>query len=742
MKTDLASLTTAQREAVNHVDGPLLILAGPGSGKTRVVTHRVAHLLECGIPSHAILALTFTNKAADEMRGRLERLAPRESVWVSTFHRFGSKLLRHYAPLVGLESHFTIYDADDSRQVLRRVLRDMQLATSRATPQRIGAAISRFKNNLVTAAECQSSSDDPVEQIAVTAYANYQARLLASTAVDFDDLLLHMAVLLRDNAQIRKELDQRFRYILVDEYQDTNLAQYVILRALSHHHPNLAVTGDPDQSIYGWRGANLGNILRFERDFPGVRVVRLEQNWRSTQRILHVADSLISYNLQRKAKRLITANDEGSPVRLVHYATQLEEAAEIADRIAAQIESGRRRPADFAVFYRINALSRTLEMAFSARAIPYQLVHGLEFYKRKEIKDVLAFAMLTANPRDDVAFLRIVNVPPRGIGKQSIDRLQRHATRHRCTLLDAARQRADIASLGTRPAAQLGKFVALIDRITAAVDGPVSTLLRTILDETGYQRLYADSDLEIDLNRQANIEELITAAEQFDAEFTEDNALEAFLEKTALVNDTDDWKTDSDQVTLMTLHAAKGLEFPVVFIIAVEDGLLPHERNRDDPGRLEEERRLLFVGITRAEEELDISHVVQRQFRGQKGNAVPSQFLMELPRQEMERITHGDPPPPVAPEGGPRPDTRPRHGTSATLTTAAAMAGQKPRDGGQVEPDQFDTGMAVTHPTFGPGKIVALDGQGTNRTATVTFPAAGQKEFVLAHSPLRPVGRP
>ena len=283
-------------------------------------------------------------------------------------------------------------------------------------------------------------------------------------------------------------------------------------------------------------------------------------------------------------------------------------------------------------------------MALSARAIPYQLVHGLEFYKRKEIKDVLAFAMLTANPRDDVAFLRIVNVPPRGIGKQSIDRLQRHATRHRCTLLDAARQRADIASLGTRPAAQLGKFVALIDRITAAVDGPISTLLRTILDETGYQRLYADSDLEIDLNRQANIEELITAAEQFDAEFAEDNALEAFLEKTALVNDTDDWKTDSDQVTLMTLHAAKGLEFPVVFIIAVEDGLLPHERNCDDPSRLEEERRLLFVGITRAEEELDISHVVQRQFRGRVANAIPSAFLMELPRQEMERITCGDPP--------------------------------------------------------------------------------------------------
>lgn len=750
----LDSLTPAQREATQHLEGPLLILAGPGSGKTRVVTHRIAYLLHQGIPAGNVLALTFTNKAADEMRQRLEWLAPNEPVWVSTFHRFCAHLLRGYAPLVGLEENFTIYDAKDSRRVLRQAIEDVRLDLVSYTPEKVASAIRWAKNNLISANDYDGTRGGPISRVVMAIYPQYQARLLASSAVDFDDLLLYTEKLLRENPELRAVLDERHRYILVDEYQDTNLVQYGILRGLSVDHPNLAVTGDPDQSIYGWRGANLNNILQFEQHFRPVHTVRLEQNYRSTKQILCVADRLIAHNTQRKKKCLYTDNEEGIPVRLATYATQHDEATGISGIIAEQLRLKKWRPKDVAIFYRVNALSRSLEFAFHEQGIPYQLIRGLEFYQRKEIKNVLSYAQLVNNPRDDIAFLRVVNSPLRGIGAKTIAYLNEHATRSSLSMLAAAREHGTIESIHKRAEAKLAKFLAVIDRITEVAGSAVEEILGTILTETGVADALKSSGTEDDLNRLANLEELLTAARQFDEQFATvsqqvtseqvqtlgRSPLDVFLEQACLVNDTDDWEEQSDKVTLMSLHAAKGLEFPVVFLVAVEEGLLPHERCRHAPGSLEEERRLLFVGITRAAKYLQLSHTLYREFRGQRRMTVPSQFLMELPRQKMELVgpswleqeadmkqpdTVVEPPLafPVKPIG---------------VTTAAELVGSPPSPVVSVSPDVFAHGMTVTHPDYGLGKILAISGGGAHRKATVAFVTAGQRKFVLASSPLRP----
>ncbi len=632
----LRELTEAQREAVTHFEGPLLILAGPGSGKTRVVTHRVGWLLQQGVPGHQILALTFTNKAADEMARRIERLSGDTSVWVGTFHRFCARMLRKYASLVGIEPNYTIYDMDDSLRALRQALGRLRVDVEHYTPEAIAKAISWAKNNLILPTRYEPRPGHALGAVVRDAYPAYQSQLLASNAVDFDDLLLHLATILHDNPEIRAGLDQRYRFILVDEYQDTNLAQYAIARAMSIDYPNLSVTGDPDQSIYGWRGANLNNILEFERDFPDVHVVRLEQNYRSTKRILSVAAALIARNVRRKKKGLFTENGPGAPVRLVSYATQNDEAQSIAAQIARQVRAGRRRPGDFAVFYRVNALTRAFEFALRQQGVPYQVVNGQEFFQRKEIKDILAYLHLINNPRDGVALLRVINTPARGIGKTTVDRLSAFAARQGLAILDAVRAADKVPAIGPRPAAKIGQFVALLDRLAAAAAGAVEEIVGLVLAETGYQRRWQESDDEEDQQRLANIEELLTAARDFDERRGNSGGLEAFLEDTCLVSDTDAWETEADRVTLMTLHASKGLEFPVVYLTAVEEGLLPHERSREHPEQLEEERRLMFVGITRARQELQISTARYRDFRGQRKITIPSSFLVELPRTEME----------------------------------------------------------------------------------------------------------
>jgi len=798
----LKGLTAAQQSAVLHVDGPLLILAGPGSGKTRVVTHRIAHLLRTGIGPQRILALTFTNKAADEMRRRIERLAPGKQVWMSTFHRFCAKMLREHARLVGLRENFTIYDTSDSQSALKRTLEAIDFDPGHFTPQQIAHHISWAKNNLIPAAQYQPRPGHPLGAVTAKIYPSYQQTLLTANAVDFDDLLLHVAMLLRENPEVRTMLDARFRYILVDEYQDTNLAQYAIVRALSMDYPNLAVTGDPDQSIYGWRGANLSNILEFEHDYPDVAVVRLEQNYRSTKSILRAAASLIAHNKRRKEKDLFTDNGEGDPVRLTTYVTNREEAGAIAQTIADALRAGTRRPRDFAVFYRVNALSRTFEFAFRDAGIPYQIAGGVEFFQRMEIKDVLAYLRLLNNPSDDEAFLRVVNNPPRGIGKTSIKRLAEYAVPRRQTLLEAARSAGAVDGLAKKAIASIGKFVHLIDTLAHLAMKEIEELMGHVLVESGYKGHLKESETAEDDERLANIEELLTVAREFDEQHPGDGHLEEFLEQVCLVNDTDVLDGEDDQVTLMTLHASKGLEFPVVFLSAVEEGLLPHERSREHPDEVEEERRLFFVGMTRAQDELHLSMARYREFRGQRRLTVPSQFLMELPVSEFERneaairvwttfpgedaphsdkhdgIDHahdgidehaeidehgaagGDdaedlsfdvasfdakkPAPPTA--ASDEPEYR-EVGQSARgerifrLTTAAelhAPAGVQSPEPG-IAPEVFHQGMVVRHPDYGIGKIMALSGAGQRRVATVAFPTVGQKKFILAASVLRPV---
>jgi DNA helicase-2/ATP-dependent DNA helicase PcrA len=761
MEQLLQNLTEAQREAVLHHDGPLLILAGPGSGKTRVITHRIARMLADGVPGQQILALTFTNKAADEMRLRVQRLAPGSEVWIGTFHRFCARLLRKYAPMVGLEENYTIYDTGDSAHALRRAMGQLHVDTAFASPESIARAISWAKNNLITPDQYHPKSGNPLGSVVQRIYPAYQAKLASSNAVDFDDLLLHVATMLRESPEVRACLDERYRYVLVDEYQDTNLAQYAIARALSIDHPNLAVTGDPDQSIYGWRGANLNNILDFEKDFPEVRVVRLERNYRSTKRILRVADELISHNLRRKKKALFTENEAGEAVRMATYRTHKDEAEAIAGEIADEIAAGCRVARDFAIFYRTNALSRSFELALREAGVPYQMVNGVEFFQRKEIKDVLAYLQLVNNPHDEVALLRVINTPTRGIGKTTIERLSHHAGLHGTTLLEAARGVKRVEPISARAARLVADFVQVVDRLIAAAHGPIEELLGLVLNETGYEAMLKASGDEEDEERLANIQELLTVAREFDERHPGSGHLEAFLEETALVNDTDEWETQLDRVTLMTLHASKGLEFPCVYLVAVEEGLLPHERSRGQAEQLEEERRLMFVGITRAQQRLQISLAQYRDFRGERKPVIPSSFLMELPRGEMavqqpetarfveidEELggeidnfpqDHGpvfrrDEPQEAAPAtfGPGLPGSR--------LRVAAEMVGDGQRRKA-VDPDVFRQGMVVLHPQYGIGKIIALGGSGGERTAMIDFAAvAGRKKMTLAGSALRPV---
>lgn len=804
----LEPLTAAQREAVMHVDGPLLVLAGPGSGKTRVITHRIAWLLCQGVSPQHVLALTFTNKAAEEMKTRLARLVPNARVWVSTFHRFAAHLLREHAPLVGLEAGYSIYDTATAQQVLVQAMEETECHV--VTPVQLAAAISRAKNELVLPADWARAG---LHGPKADAYAHYQQLLARANAVDFDDLLMLATLMLKDHPELRAALDARHRYILVDEYQDTNLAQYLLVRAISQDYPNLAVTGDPDQSIYGWRGANLKNILEFERDYPRVRVVRLEQNYRSTQRILSAARRLISYNQLRKEKALFTENEPGLPVRLAHYSTEEREAAGIARSIADAVAAGRRRFRDFAVFYRVNALSRPIEDALRRAGIPYQVVNGLAFFDRQEVKDVLSYLMLLHNPRDNQALLRIINCPPREIGKTTIERLRAHARERGLPLLETCRQAGLIESLPKRAAVAVARFVSLYDRLAVHVHEPVEALMGHVLHETGYAEFLTGSELPEDHERLVNLQELLSLARQFDESDLEERRLEGFVESCALVNESDAWDDSADRVTLMTLHAAKGLEFPVVFIVALENNILPHERSREEEQSLEEERRLFFVGMTRAREELHLSLTYRREFRGRRGTAVPSPFLNELPLDELEKYDEGPPPPEetvgcavprraseeegldeyrheepqeevyttnisgedndtTAAEGGHATACRGSRsalredGRTATvlgpageraarvlparLETAADLAAARglrlePRSitaaADRCSPELFYQGMIVRHPEYGLGKIVALSGSGRYRTATVAFAiGVGQQKFILAHSPLVPVG--
>jgi DNA helicase-2/ATP-dependent DNA helicase PcrA len=768
-------LTPDQWSAVDHQSGPLLVLAGPGSGKTRVITRRIARLVEKGIPPRRILAITFTNKAANEMAGRVEQLMPGTRIWVSTFHRFCARLLREWARGVGLKPQFTIYDTTDQQQLIRDVLNELNIDPVHFSPARIASRISNLKNDLVKAEAYAQQFEDSIgnhwEAVLAKAYPRYQARLLEANAVDFDDLLLHVVTLLTENPELRADLDARHEYIMVDEYQDTNMAQYQIVRALSRDFPNLCVTGDPDQSIYGWRGARIDNILRFESDYPKAAVVRLEQNYRSTKEILKVADSLISHNVYRKAKALVTDNPDGEPAELMSFDDGPHEADVIALEIRELVNSGQRQWSDFAIFYRVNALSRELEQALRRHRVPYQVAAGVAFYERAEIKDVLAYLQLIHNPDDYVAFKRVVNKPARGIGKTTQQKLMTWAGSQGLTLLEAAGKARECPQLSKRAVLALEKFARMMAELTRSDGGSVGQLMKTVLDRSQYTAGWADSDSEDDQQRKANVEELETAAHQYDEAEGSDATLEGFLELTSLVNDVDALEESAGQVTLMTLHAAKGLEFPVVYIVAVENNLIPHERSmkNGDPRELEEERRLLFVGVTRAEERLCLTQTRARAFRGRLLPTIASPFLREMPLKDrdfrievfdyhgyheekrtnerrsasaIESDEAGDDSFDVVRFEEPSDQTPsaskpafPRLMTGADLLSGGGKAVDLPQG--------FQMGQAVRHPRYGLGVVVEIGGFGRRRTVTVEFQKDGRTEtFVAAKCPLQPVNSP
>jgi DNA helicase-2/ATP-dependent DNA helicase PcrA len=729
----LADLTPAQCEAVTHLEGPLLILAGAGSGKTRVITRRVAYLLQQGIRPYHILAITFTNKAATEMRQRIDTLVPDSRVWISTFHSLGARLVRLYADRLSLERNFTIYDQQDRNRLVKAALEAASIDNIRFTPERVEAAISKAKNQLLTAERYAERASDFFSQTVARVYPIYEKKLRDANALDFDDLLLIPALALKHDPELRAELDARFRFVLIDEYQDTNSAQYAIARGLSVDHPNLCVVGDPDQSIYGWRGANIRNILDFERDFPDARVITLDRNYRSTKSILRVASHLIAHNRQRKPKDLITENPTGRPVAVLTFETGLDEADAIARRIRDSVQTHGRNYRDFAVFLRINALSRGLEAAFLKSRVPYQIVKGLAFFERKENRDVLAYLRLVLNPRDDLSFLRAVNEPARGVGKVSLEHLRAYAEPRAISLLEACGQVAQIPAIKGKAAAGLRSFAQLIHELAKIAEAPPDEVIRQVLDRSGYRQMLQVSNDPEDQERLANIEELITAAKQFAAEDS-DRTLADWLENITLASDVDSWDERQDCVSIMTLHSAKGLEFPVVYMAAVEQGLLPHERSMAKDEELEEERRLAFVGITRAKQELYLCHARLREFRGQTLYAVPSMFLDELGGEGIETLDLSS-----SAAGRARAIEAWRSGSQAA-EEGWRDAGVKPRQekksapaldkGASAGGSGFVEGMVVRHEKYGTGRVTLVTGYGTQRKIKVRFHSAGERTFL------------
>ena len=719
----LIDLNPPQREAVLHTEGPLLILAGAGSGKTRVITHRIAYLIgECHIRPWNVLAVTFTNKAAEEMRERVARLLGAEgvNVWVGTFHATCVKILRKNAQHLDLRSSFVIYDEGDQLALLRGCLKELDLGERVIHPRVVRAKISRAKNDLLTPAGFASQAADYLEERVARIYYRYQAALQRNGALDFDDLLMETVRLFVERPLILSAYQELWRYLMVDEYQDTNHAQYRLIRLLAERHQNLAVVGDDDQSIYRWRGADLANILDFERDYPSCKVIRLEQNYRSTQRILEAASSVIARNRGRKVKRLWTENEAGELVGFCHARDEGDEATFIMETIRHLAVQEGYDFDDFAVFYRVNAQSRVLEDALRRAVVPYAIVGGLRFYERKEIRDLVAYLRLIANPADSVSFLRVVNVPARGIGRGTLDRVSELAAARGLSLWEACREIEKEGFLAARQMKALLEFQALIERFIARLhETPVPDLVSALLQETGYSAELEQEGTPEALSRIENLQELISAAQDF-VQRSEDTTLQAFLDMVALLTDVDEGMRDTrGRVTLMTLHMAKGLEFPVVFIAGMEEGVFPHGRAYTDPEELEEERRLCYVGVTRAKKRLFLTAAVQRRLYGGESFNLPSRFLEEITPHLLERIEAPSPSYATSLEG-----------YGASVLRYEVEADQTPFV------DFYQPGIQVRHPEWGVGRIRERMGNGDEMKVVVTFPGIGTKKLKVKYAQL------
>ncbi|MEI6739721.1 MAG: UvrD-helicase domain-containing protein [Gemmatimonadaceae bacterium] len=781
-------LNPAQREAVEHNEGPMLVLAGAGSGKTRVLTTRIARLIaERGVAAHEILAVTFTNKAAGEMRSRIGALLGQEprGMWCGTFHALGARLLRGVAPLVGRQPNFTIYDEGDTLSACKRVMERRQISPKQWSPNAVLAAISEAKNALVSASSYASSARDPFAQAVATIYADLETALEQANAVTFDDLLVLPVRAMERDAALREHYQRRFRFVLVDEYQDTNAAQYRFVSLMGGGYRNVMVVGDDDQSIYGWRGADIRNILDFERDFPGAQVVRLEENYRSTPNVLALANAVIADNTERRGKTLRATRPAGEPVTLIETLDERDEAEVIADIVLHRTGGGSWARRDCAVLYRTNAQSRAMEDAFRRRAIPYRLIGAVRFYDRREIRDLMGYLKLVANPADDEAFLRTVNVPKRGLGDATLAVLAERATQDGVTLLEVAGRPEVLATLRPAARAALEEFVQLIHQLrTLAVDAAVDELLRTVVNAVRYaEHLRAEGPE--GLERIENVREMIAGA----AEVVADDGgevgltpLDHFLQSATLVSGADRLDPDADAVTMMTMHNAKGLEFPLVFVSGLEDGLFPLARAAEDPKQLEEERRLFYVGITRAERKLYLTCAEQRRRNGEFMMSVPSRFLRRIPaglaeRQQSARLRmegrgsvggyratpsndgwgkssydrgssagSGAGRRPTGPYGS----AAPRSGSTAREVPFGgatvrwsdknpAPRAPEPEDESQDLP-RLVAGARVRHGKFGSGTIAELVGTGRDAKVRIDFDDAevGRKTLVIAQAKLEP----
>lgn len=727
MNSLLTGLNKEQQQAVQHTEGPLLILAGAGSGKTKVLTVRIAHLLAQGVNPYEILAITFTNKAAKEMKSRVEGLVGdvANRIWLSTFHSFCAKFLRfEIDSFLGYNSNFTIYDTSDSQAVIKAALKALNLDDKYYPVGAMIAAISDAKNKLLFASDFRKQARDFYQQKVADVYEYYERELRKNNALDFDDLLLVAVKLLQSNATVLDKYSHRFRYVMIDEYQDTNHAQYLLAKLLASHWKNIAVVGDADQSIYAWRGADIQNILDFEKDYPNCTSIKLEQNYRSTKIILDAANAVIDNNEGRPEKNLWTDKTEGAKIQHFTAQSEHEEAAFIGDTIAKKHGIHDVPYGDMAILYRTNAQSRVLEEALIKRALPYTMVGGTKFYDRKEIKDVLAYLRVLYNPFDDLSLLRIINVPKRSIGATTVAKLQEYARANGTSLFMTLTQLHLIDSIKGKTKEKLEEFGILIFTLVSEMENrTVLDILESILDRTGYLAQLEESTDPQDQARAENIGELLSVAKDFQ-DTNPSGTVEDFLEQVALVNDVDSFEQEESKVTLMTLHAAKGLEFPIVFLCGLEEGLFPHSRTLMNPEEIEEERRLAYVGITRAEKELYISNATTRTVFGRTSSYLPSRFIDEIPEELVDGLR----------AKRKVPDDIKRHVPQHMSVTSRPVT--KPIVRNEVIAD-WKVGDTAIHSKWGNGKVINVTGEGAGMKLTIEFPTQGVRVVMAKFAPVK-----
>ena len=727
MNSLLTGLNKEQQQAVQHTEGPLLILAGAGSGKTKVLTVRIAHLLAQGVNPYEILAITFTNKAAKEMKSRVEGLVGdvANRIWLSTFHSFCAKFLRFELDnFLGYNSNFTIYDTSDSQAVIKAALKALNLDDKYYPVGAMIGAISDAKNKLLFASDFRKQARDFYQQKVADVYEYYERELRKNNALDFDDLLLVAVKLLQSNEAVLDKYSKRFRYVMIDEYQDTNHAQYLLAKLLASHWKNIAVVGDADQSIYAWRGADIQNILDFEKDYPNCRSIKLEQNYRSTKIILDAANAVIENNEGRPKKNLWTDKTEGAKIQHFTAQSEHEEAAFIGDTIAKKHDIHGVPYGDMAILYRTNAQSRVLEEALIKRALPYTMVGGTKFYDRKEIKDVLAYLRVLYNPFDDLSLLRIINVPKRSIGATTVAKLQDYARANGTSLFMTLTQLHLVDTIKCKTKEKLEEFGILIFTLVAEMeDKTVLDILESILDRTGYLAQLEESTDPQDQARAENIGELLSVAKDFQ-DTNPTGTVEDFLEQVALVNDVDSFEQEESKVTLMTLHAAKGLEFPIVFLGGLEEGLFPHSRTLMNPEEIEEERRLAYVGITRAEKELYISNATTRTVFGRTSSYLPSRFIDEIPEELVDGLR----------AKRKVPDDIKRHVPQHMSVTSRPVT--KPIVRNEVIAD-WKVGDTAIHSKWGNGKVINVAGEGAGMKLTIEFPTQGVRVVMAKFAPVK-----